>query len=61
MSTDKKRIQIRVDQDVIDALDQLVEHYSLDRSSVIRMLIKRDAGVSLGGGTTTPPREIIDH
>ena len=36
-------IQIRADDQLIENIDKLVEHYGINRTAVITMLIKREA------------------
>ena len=36
-------IQIRADDQLIENIDKLVDHYGINRTAVITMLIKREA------------------
>lgn len=54
---DTVRVQIRLPQEILEELDQMARDYGLNRSAMIRYLIRsqqRD-----GAGTTTRPIE--DH
>lgn len=43
----EKQLNVRLNQQEVERIELLTEHYGIDQSAVIRMLLKREADVIL--------------